>query len=124
MRISDWSSDVCSSDLVQPGGPHPGHGLGRQVRRLLGKAFRARGQGLHFGAHVDGLHLIADAGGVGAEALVLTLPARQPDPQPLLRVVTALLVRRAQRYGRAGVRERWWQYVIIRGFADLIKKKK
>src|SRR3546814_3430509 len=68
-------------------------------RLLLGKAFRARGQGLHFGAHVDGLHLIADAGGVGAEALVLTLPARQRVHQPLLRVVQALLVRRVQAPG-------------------------
>src|SRR3546814_8409670 len=43
--------------------------------------------------------LIADAGGVGAEALVLTLPARQLVHQPLLRVVQALLVRRVQAPG-------------------------
>src|SRR3546814_10136280 len=26
MRISDWSSDVCSSDLVEPGSCHPARG--------------------------------------------------------------------------------------------------
>src|SRR3546814_7192109 len=31
MRISDWSSDVCSSDLVRPPGP-----AGRQTRGLGG----------------------------------------------------------------------------------------
>src|SRR3546814_17200041 len=39
MRISDWSSDVCSSDLVQPPvlfdrQPEPVHRLQREVERL------------------------------------------------------------------------------------------
>src|SRR3546814_4408537 len=33
MRISDWSSDVCSSDLAAPRGSPPGSRLGRRRRR-------------------------------------------------------------------------------------------
>src|SRR3546814_7406947 len=41
MRISDWSSDVCSSDLGQPGrrdGDAGGRGRGRLARRLTAPA--------------------------------------------------------------------------------------
>src|SRR3546814_4315230 len=32
LRISDWSSDVCSSDLLEPGRPDGRVGIGRQRR--------------------------------------------------------------------------------------------
>src|SRR3546814_20211799 len=41
MRISDWSSDVCSSDLL-PGDPHPVAGRLRAVRDDPGGARAAR----------------------------------------------------------------------------------
>src|SRR3546814_8792362 len=39
MRISDWSSDVCSSDLVEPGGP-AGAGLGDRAQQVVDLAKR------------------------------------------------------------------------------------
>src|SRR3546814_8996172 len=35
MRISDWSSDVCSSDLVLPPVRFPAQGQGPKIRALL-----------------------------------------------------------------------------------------
>src|SRR3546814_4667490 len=35
MRISDWSSDVCSSDLAPPGHLEPGHDLEQRNHVLL-----------------------------------------------------------------------------------------
>src|SRR3546814_12381818 len=43
MRISDWSSDVCSSDLVPPNDGRAGAG-GRERRRRRADAHRARGE--------------------------------------------------------------------------------
>src|SRR3546814_10288399 len=50
MRISDWSSDVCSSDLSQPIGAG-GHGVGSAYRRRTGRCrrfaiYRSRHPGL------------------------------------------------------------------------------
>src|SRR3546814_16533822 len=42
MRISDWSSDVCSSDLVGKG-----HGFARQVIHLPGHHYRLDLRGAH-----------------------------------------------------------------------------
>src|SRR3546814_1666691 len=39
MRISDWSSDVCSSDLAHRRYPLGGHPVGRSAIRDLGFAF-------------------------------------------------------------------------------------
>src|SRR3546814_1816222 len=72
MRISDWSSDVCSSDLLQ-------EGFFRQAERddlralrgegfVLGDGFM-RGAGHAFG-HVDAQHLVAETpetGDAGAQ---------------------------------------------------------
>src|SRR3546814_18382105 len=41
MRISDWSSDVCSSDLLGPATPSPRHPSGRTRPRRLDR--RGRG---------------------------------------------------------------------------------
>src|SRR3546814_14870120 len=44
MRISDWSSDVCSSDLPAPGDARTGAGSGAERERIvavLGKRTRA-----------------------------------------------------------------------------------
>src|SRR3546814_2216781 len=38
MRISDWSSDVCSSDLLRAGNPVLGAGLGLVIGGAVGNA--------------------------------------------------------------------------------------
>src|SRR3546814_16170673 len=40
MRISDWSSDVCSSDLVKRGGGTAGHNGLRSTEAHIGNEFR------------------------------------------------------------------------------------
>src|SRR3546814_9157574 len=50
MRISDWSSDVCSSDLIGTGPlPHPTtqrqYPMGGRVGERAGAEFRIRGSG-------------------------------------------------------------------------------
>src|SRR3546814_6558634 len=43
MRISDWSSDVCSSDLCQPALRHDALALAEQVGQHPDEAYRQRG---------------------------------------------------------------------------------
>src|SRR3546814_8738342 len=47
MRISDWSSDVCSSDLAQCGQPRGAIGVGQ------------RDAGLHFGVVAGAMKIVA-----------------------------------------------------------------
>src|SRR3546814_4478205 len=64
MRISDWSSDVCSSDLAQQGGV---------AQFLAGERFglpgdrRVFGGGGEIGVEGEGTLLVVDGDGVGAE---------------------------------------------------------
>src|SRR3546814_12244814 len=44
MRISDWSSDVCSSDLLRAGGPAAGLGTARPLRRAATAAALGAGE--------------------------------------------------------------------------------
>src|SRR3546814_12452570 len=48
MRISDWSSDVCSSDLRSPKGGHAQPPHGAQLRGLVLGRIRAAGGGSFF----------------------------------------------------------------------------
>src|SRR3546814_15756841 len=110
MRISDWSSDVCSSDLVvaRVDAPQPA-----AASRLLELVQAAQG----------GLHL------VGADSHVLPGLLRLPGLQRALGVGDALALGeyflrepvdlrpvglgpgRGAEIGRASCRERAWQYV-------------
>src|SRR3546814_12550353 len=107
MRISDWSSDVCSSDLVDvtPLANHVElHRLAQPPRR------DAEFQGtriVHLAA-IDGQHDIArlEAGAIGRAAAIDGLA------QP------------AAEIGRASCRERVCQYVSISVAAGSLKKKK
>src|SRR3546814_17381142 len=64
MRISDWSSDVCSSDLAQQGGV---------AQFLAGERYglpgdrRVFGGGGEIGVEGEGTLLVVDGDGVGAE---------------------------------------------------------
>src|SRR3546814_8260672 len=42
MRISDWSSDVCSSDLISAAAVHPGAILETELQRHITPEFRAQ----------------------------------------------------------------------------------
>src|SRR3546814_5443279 len=86
MRISDWSSDVCSSDLRCPG------------------AVVAAAGGLPDRRAVDA-GLTADA---GMHAIV---GAAQAEPEHVVAVAEPPAVGRAAEIGRASCRERVCQYV-------------
>src|SRR3546814_8078429 len=65
VRISDWSSDVCSSDL---GGDDHEVDAGRlEVRDRDGELLGAGGGGGH---HLDALHLVPGAGQRGEQGVV------------------------------------------------------
>src|SRR3546814_13221834 len=110
MRISDWSSDVCSSDLAgtgslrPPGRARPLPDPARPVR-ADGDAVRPRRPGA----------AVAGAGTRPALARPRGL-ARRPA-----RAAAAL--RRPRAIGRAPCRERVCQYVLISGVAGSLKKK-
>src|SRR3546814_8195904 len=85
MRISDWSSDVCSSDLAAD--PRPRVGRQAAVDRRDREAALDR--------------QVGDPG-VGQAADAEAAAAGQPD---------RLVRRRLDPIGRAACRERVWQYV-------------
>src|SRR3546814_17852109 len=116
MRISDWSSDVCSSDLSQGAdavldmrGAHAVFGHGR-IDHIGAhdpqRGFLRPGQILALVAHIDG---IAD--------LSRPAVARPPDHVPGATVI-------AGQIGRASCRARVWQYVQNSGVAVSLKKTK
>src|SRR3546814_4948149 len=94
MRISDWSSDVCSSDLANPAGARengtapparPGSRRWQEDRQLAKRA----------------------APGILKETAALRRRWKaSPDPRPLLNSASVL-----QEIGRASCRERVCQYV-------------
>src|SRR3546814_11291373 len=96
MRISDWSSDVCSSDLLRAGGDR---GSRAGLRRLVVLGTGAR-PGLRPGC-----------GGLGADHR-LPLCARPGDAA----------VDYDGEIGRAACRERVCQYVLISVVAVSLKK--
>src|SRR3546814_15692690 len=107
MRISDWSSDVCSSDLIE--GPRsqlpPRGGV---LHRRIGTA---RGP---------------DTGAGGAESLAA---AAQPHPRGGLPARRRPRPEQGQRgaageIGRASCRERVCQYVKISVVAETLRKQK
>src|SRR3546814_3645656 len=92
MRISDWSSDVCSSDLHQSGLRHHGARRGRLMEKLLLPAFA---EPVHAAQQVfrHALNALSEPG------LVQTI-SDVPG-----------LERMAPEIGRASCRERVCQYV-------------
>src|SRR3546814_18856222 len=101
MRISDWSSDVCSSDLS----PLLLIGCGKMGGAMLA--------GWLAGPEADGgVHVVEpNAGGMGelARHPRVTVHADAASPPGEI--------------GRASCRERAWQYVEISGVAGSLKKK-
>src|SRR3546814_21120376 len=98
MRISDWSSDVCSSDLPEA------DGIGRSPGRRPGNHGEPAGQAP--AGHVAAVR--RRAGAVGAGSAVRRVPA-QPGADPI---------------GSASCRERGCQYGYISVDAVSLKKKR
>src|SRR3546814_7290713 len=73
MRISDWSSDVCSSDLPGDEGPEPDDRMDQQARLLAAPRRLAAQQLQHFAA----LH----AGVQHRQAAVGALAQRRPHEE-------------------------------------------
>src|SRR3546814_16508077 len=122
MRISDWSSDVCSSDLNRAarGGAaglaplsrsRQSRGGGQRGNRAADRARRGSGRRKH------GADRVERAPG-RAEAAVL------PDRIWHRRGGGGDRARRGAAIGRAACRERVWQYVSISEVAVALKKKK
>src|SRR3546814_19489151 len=112
MRMSDWSSDVCSSDLprelsaANPPKPHP---LGRQRLRV----------------HAPHAATEADTRNVGMleRATCKVVEAGSPKPATIGVEWPPDVAEDETKIGRASCRERVGQYVEISGVAGSLKKK-
>src|SRR3546814_15649596 len=109
MRISDWSSDVCSSDLEPAAHIDAGAGPGADQHR---GADGDQQQLLHLAALSDG-----GFGFILAHGSTLSVQAKRPrrSAAPALPSISAI--------GRSSCRERGCQYVSIQGCAGALKKQ-
>src|SRR3546814_18070356 len=135
MRISDWSSDVCSSDLLLVGmigtadpmeafkdadvallvGAMP-RGPGMERKDLLLKnaeIFTVQGKALNAVASRN-VKVLVVGNPANTNAYIAMKSAPDLDP----RNFTAL------KTGRAAWRERGWQYVSVSVVGDTVKKKR
>src|SRR3546814_19142004 len=109
MRISDWSSDVCSSDLCRADAIHPGYGL---LSENAGFAEQVEAAGLTWiGPAPRSIREMGDkqrARDIAAAAGVPTVPgSRRFEPGDLDGLEDA----GREKTGRASGRERVCQYV-------------
>src|SRR3546814_15090901 len=114
MRISDWSSDVCSSDLTVP------RGSARQLDQAVAaaKAAQPAWAGLPIEERRGKLLVLADAVRANADGLARMLVREQGKPLPEARVEVAFTEGLISYFasidvqiGRASCRERVCQYV-------------
>src|SRR3546814_18846461 len=98
MRISDWSSDVCSSDLVKQ--------LDRVIIRFAGDS----GDGMQ----LTGDRFTQESAVFGNDLVTLpNFPAEIRAPQGTIPGVSSFQVHFADPIGRASCRVRGCQYVLI-----------
>src|SRR3546814_12565920 len=107
MRISDWSSDVCSSDLERAG-------QGQQFHPVVAARGCARRGGGRCAGDEDGNDM--NEGGTGVRTLLVVeddagLQAQLKWAYEDYRVLVAGDHDAALEIGRASLRERWCQYV-------------
>src|SRR3546814_18154156 len=113
MRISDWSSDVCSSDLRDFGQACGGRAIGRDDRRALELVRAIDVEQLR----VAILHTDARIGDLGIDEYI---------PHHVGQFAAAQRHQRLElicEIGRASCRERVCQYVSISGVGGTVKKK-
>src|SRR3546814_17091201 len=105
MRISDWSSDVCSSDLAEESGPRRNIAcvplnLSRRLRRRLAKRRRFSGA--------------LRSSSLAATACAATTPLEMTDDY-IMNIIYSKALRQYAfllgKIGRASCRERVGQYV-------------
>src|SRR3546814_11496877 len=127
MRISDWSSDVCSSDLKkQRTDDFENIGLGRVMRALGAARFRTQNR-LEPRSEGGG----ADAGPVmprqieqqGARLCIELGNANPPPQQRAVDIGEGVQLRRCAQTGSASCRARVCQYVSISVVAGSLKQK-
>src|SRR3546814_16299256 len=111
MRISDWSSDVCSSDLLFRyyfSDAHSAVTAGHDIRTSL-LAFGCDATHGYERTHIDSLAALSRLLG----AYILSPPVFASDAHPA----------QGSQIGRASCRERVCQYLQISGVAVSFKKK-
>src|SRR3546814_18503516 len=127
MRISDWSSDVCSSDLAYVG-ELSNHDLGTMANFAFGalRSLKYDDLSILLNGDLDG-EMVTDIrfGGVGqGEGATRNFLI---DPVAKLPFVFNGKInapfRQPIKIGRASCRERVWQYVYFSGVAVSLKKK-
>src|SRR3546814_19508726 len=87
MRISDWSSDVCSSDLFKTANDQFGHAAGDAVLVVLSERIKATLRKQDFAARIGGDEFVVIADPIDARRDAAALADRirrgVPDPTPL-----------------------------------------
>src|SRR3546814_19726714 len=113
MRISDWSSDVCSSDLCIGHGPDDGDASQRAL------------DGLEWNAGGDGNDKLVHAHGSMDLRAYFRHVLRLHRHDTHVRCIEEWRFHGGRTIGRAPGRERVWQYVkVLRVAVSLYKKKK
>src|SRR3546814_18309140 len=135
MRISDWSSDVCSSDLFKLGqavvcNPY-GDGLVTQVARVVDEARHAANDGTHRDRHDRNRDQDLDQREAGVPGCAFHLRASSVVNVLRPRLSTSSLSAVFTpgpatssvnpEIGRASGRDRGWQYVEVSVVAGTIK---
>src|SRR3546814_11289221 len=116
MRISDWSSDVCSSDLGPKGGPGMremlsttsaiyGQGMGEKVALITDGRFSGATRGFCVG-HVGPEAAVGGPIGLIKNGAIVTIDA----VKGLLSVAVSAREMAARKIGRATSRERGCEY--------------
>src|SRR3546814_17278697 len=109
MRISDWSSDVCSSDLV------PGD--------MVVQRFRVEAEPVIFGRDMIG-RMLAYEHHRGSAMLVQYLDGLRPNASACGWLRAHWSIEPFIQTGRASCRERVLQYIMLSVVAVSLKKKK
>src|SRR3546814_10980459 len=119
MRISDWSSDVCSSDLATFGDPAAALAAAEKIMAAMPMDGLSVHAGLHFGT------VIATAGDIFGDAVNLTarLASMANAGWVLISGERARPLPTAQEIGRASLRARVWQFVSFPVDAESLTKK-
>src|SRR3546814_1223947 len=97
MRISDWSSDVCSSDLITLGGIQAFIQYVRQFNQPL--------------TQIAGMYNTMQSGIASAERVFDLLDAEEEQPELPATLPTGVDLREGREIGSASGRERVCQYV-------------
>src|SRR3546814_19203837 len=115
MRISDWSSDVCSSDLISQYRAMQKHWFQSRLRQL-GKT--QRGLAKHMGLDPSRVtEILNKSRGIKIEEAVEMADYLETSLDDLVTRLGSAVARGVREIGRASCRERVGRYVSISGVA-------